>query len=64
MGNDAILLDTPPDIEVFEGIIYVVFDGKRHFAYKPNIARIANERMRKALDEFDRQNSGKVVGFT
>lgn len=63
MGNEAILLDAAPECEIANGFIYIVFDGKRRFAYPPHIARVANERMRRALDQLDRDNAKKLVAF-
>lgn len=55
------LFDTPPEIEVEHGFIYLVFEGRRIFASQPHVARVAIERVRRILDELDAAN--KVVAF-
>lgn len=57
------LLDTAPEVELANGLLYVVIDGKRTFAYPPHIARLTNHRIKRALDAMDAANVGKVVGF-
>lgn len=63
MDSKIILLDVAPEVEVANGFIYLLVGGRRAFAYPPHVARIANNRIRKALDDLDAANTNKVVGF-
>jgi hypothetical protein len=57
------LLDVAPEVEIANGLLYIVLDGERHIAYTPHVARVANERIRRALDAMDAANAEKVVAF-
>lgn len=63
MDSMVKLLDTAPEVECANGLVYIVLDGVRVFAYPPHVARTANERIRRALDEMDAANNQKVVAF-
>jgi hypothetical protein len=63
MDSMVKLLDVAPEVEVANGLVYILLDGKRAFAYPPHIARVANDRIRRALDAMDAANSEKVVAF-
>lgn len=63
MDSMVRLLDVAPEVEVANGLLYIILDGKRHIAYTPHVARVANERIRRALDAMDAANSEKVVAF-
>lgn len=63
MSSLVPLLATAPEVEIESGLLYIVIDGQRHIAYTPHVARVANERIRRALDAMDAANSEKVVAF-
>jgi len=52
-----------PDCEIENGIVYILLDRKRVFAHLPHVARLGNERIRKALDKFDAENAAKIVAL-
>lgn len=57
------LVDTAPEVEVANGLLYVIIDGKRSFAYPLYIARVTNEKIKRALDAADMASAGKVVSL-
>ena len=57
------LLDAAPDIEIANGLVYIVLDGERVIAAPPHIARVTSERVRRTLDAMDAENADKVVQF-
>ena len=56
-------IDFAPDIEIENGVVYVILDNKRLFACLPHVARAGNERIRRTLDKFDADNAKNVVAF-
>jgi hypothetical protein len=63
MDSMVKLLDIAPEVEVANGLLYILLEGKRAFAYPPHVARLTNNRIKRALDEMDAANVGKVVAF-
>ena len=63
MENMPRLLVVAPEVEIENGFVYIVLEGRRGFAYPPHVARLANERIKRALDAMDTNNAGKVVAF-
>ena len=63
MGKFAALLDTAPDIEVKNGLVYIVFKGRRALALPPHTAMVTNHRIKRALDALEAENRKKVVAF-
>ena len=63
MENMPRLLVVAPEVEIENGFVYIVLEGRRVFAYPPHVARLANERIKRALDVMDTDNAGKVVAF-
>lgn len=57
------LFDVAPEIEFENGFVYLVFEGRRIFAYTPNVARIVMERTKRTLEKLDAQNANKVVAI-
>lgn len=57
------LLDAAPDIEIENGLVYILLDGQRTFAAPPHIARIITVRVKVLLDQFDAENANKIVKF-
>ena len=63
MDHMCKLLDVAPECESANGLLYIILDGKRCFAYPPHIARITNERIKRALDKMDADNAKKVCNW-
>lgn len=63
MDSMVRLLTVAPEVKVTDGLLYIVIDGKTRVAQTPHVARVVNERIRRALDEMDAANSKKVVAF-
>ena len=57
------LCDVAPEIEIKNGFVYLKHEGQHSFACTPHVARLISQRIKRALDEMDIANAGKVVAF-
>lgn len=63
MDSMVKLLDTAPEVEIDNGLVYILLEGRRAFAYPPHVARLTNNLIKRALDIMDTENAEKVVAF-
>jgi len=63
MGTMVMLLNAAPDIELSDGLVYLLFNGKKAYACSPHVARVTVRRVERALRKLDRENVGKVAAI-
>lgn len=57
------LCDVAPEIEIRNGFVYLKHEGQHSFACTPHVARLISERIKRALNDMDIANAGKVVAL-